>query len=226
MRSFVLIMNLFISLYFCGCSELFSTVGNVNEGNECADILKEHPDRLTLHFSLLCLFNADCKANLHFGWIVYSDSTHGCYKDYEYKFTSKSESKKIHWNDNVYDVLETDEHIRFSLFDQNHVEKSYDIDLSKIIHSYTFKEDSVEIKMPENGTAKISIECPYCSTHRIYDSLCQGIFACNYQSAEQNSVIVGTDSSWGKSYGLDLYLGAQSSMKTDSIKIIAEITFR
>ena len=149
-----------------------------------------------------------------------------CYADYEYKYVSNKETKKIHKYDNLYNVLDSDEHVRFSLFDKNNVEKSYDIDLTEIIHSYTFKGDSVEIKMPENGFSKISIECPYCSTHRIYDSLCQGFFACNYQSTQQNSVIVGTDSSWGKSYGFDLYLGAQSSMKTDSIEILTEITFR
>ncbi len=225
MRSFVLIINLFISLYFCGCSELFSTVGNVNEGNECADILKEHPDMLTLHFSLLCLFNADCKANLHFGWIVYSDSTHGCYKDYEYKFTSKSESKKIHWNDNVYDVLETDEHIRFSLFDQNHVEKSYDIDLSEIIHSYSFKEDSVEIKMSTKGLTEIGIHCPYCKG-RDDSSLCRHSYACHYKNTESSSIIVGTDSSWGKRYTYDLFLNNQSTMNTDSIAIVGTIEFR
>ena len=211
-------MNLFISLCSCGFSELFSTVGNVHDSG-CSDVLKEHPEMLEIEINLVYSY-------LFFGSVYHSDSSHLCYEDYEYKYVSPKTTGKIHKNSTLYNVLDSDEHVRFSLFDKNNVEKSYDIDLSEIIHSYTYKGDSVEIKMPENGFSKISIECPYCSTHRIYDSLCLGIFACNYRSTEQNSVIVGTDSSWGKSYGLDLYLGAQSSMKTDSIKIIAEITFR
>lgn len=227
MQRFILILSLFISLCSCGFSELFSTVGNVHDSG-CSGVLKEHPDRLDISIYLRCDKDGSCFTQQSFSTWKKNDSNSrsGCYSNYEYKYITKKTSDKIHMGDNFYDVLDSDEHVRFSLFDKNNVEKSYDIDLSKIIHSYTFKEDSVEIKMPENGTAKISIECPYCSAHRIYDRLCQGIFACNYQSAEQNSVIVGTDSSWGKSYGLDLYLGAQSSMKTDSIKIIAEITFR
>ncbi|MDD5941657.1 hypothetical protein [Fibrobacter sp.] len=219
LKKFFLI-GVFAVLLSCG----FSTVDVLD--SECKETLKIHPNKLLLFIDLNCSYDSKCSSVLHFSWMSYSDSIHSCYANYEYKFVSKKETKKIHLSDDVYDVLDSDEHVRFSLFDKNNVEKSYDIDLSEIIHSYTYKGDSVEIKMPESGFSKISIECPYCSTHRIYDSLCQGIFACNYQSTQQNSVIVGTDSSWGKSYGFDLYLGAQSSMKTDSIHILAEITFR
>ena len=214
--------------FFCSCgfSELFSTVGNIHDG--CSEVLKEHPDRLDISIYLRCAKDGSCFTQQSFStWKKFdSNSRSECYSNYEYKYIAEKTSDKIHMSDNFYDVLDSDEHVRFSLFDKNNVEKSYDIDLSEIIHSYTYKGDSEEIKMPENGTSKISIECPYCSTHRIYDSLCQGIFACNYQSTELKSVMVGTDSSWGKSYGIDLYLGAQSSMKTDSIHILTEITFR
>lgn len=220
MQRFILILSLFISLCSCGFSELFSTVGvDPPPAWECKGTLKIHPQMLQLRIDLIY-------SSLFFGSVYHSDSSHLCYADYEYKFVSKNTTEKIHKNSTLYSILDSDKHVRFSLFDKNNVEKSYDIDLSEILHSYTFKGDSVEIKMPENGTTEISIACPYCSTHRIYDSLCQGIFACNYQSTEQKSVIVGTDSSWGKSYGFKLYLANQSSMKTDSIFIYGDITFR
>lgn len=225
MIKMLFVVGVLVCLLSCG----FSTVGgDPNSDWKCQGTLKEHPDSMNISISLGISHNSVYESSLFFDIFrkknpnTYSE----CYADYEYKYVSNKETKKIHKYDNLYNVLDSDEHVRFSLFDKNNVEKSYDIDLTEIIHSYTFKGDSVEIKMPENGFSKISIECPYCSTHRIYDSLCQGIFACNYQSTQQNSVIVGTDSSWGKSYGFDLYLGAQSSMKTDSIEILTEITFR
>ncbi|MDD5943510.1 hypothetical protein [Fibrobacter sp.] len=222
----ILFIGIFICLLSCGFSELFSTVGNIHDG--CSEVLKEHPDRLDISISLGISHNSIYESRLAFdAWSKNNPNPYsGCYIDYEYKFVSEKEKKTIRMNTTLDNVLDSDEHVRFSLFDKNNVEKSYDIDLSEIIHSYTYRGDSVEIKMPENGISKISIECPYCSAHRIYDSLCQGIFACNYQSTEQKSVIVGTDSSWGKSYGFKLYLANQSSMKTDSIFIYGDITFR
>ena len=222
-----LIVGTFVSLISCG----FSTVGGDPHTDwKCQGTLKEHPDSMNISISLGISHNSVYESSLFFDSFrkknpnTYSE----CYADYEYKYVSNKETKKIHKYDNFYNVLDSDEHVRFSLFDKNNVEKSYDIDLSEIIHSYTFKGDSVEIKMPSEGLTKILLECPYCTYNkeRVYDNLCQGYFACNYQSSEMSTVMIGTDSTWDTLFVFHQYLGNQSSMKTDSIFIYGDITFR
>ncbi|MDD5943509.1 hypothetical protein [Fibrobacter sp.] len=214
----ILFIGIFICLLSCG----FSTVGgDPPPAWECKGTLKVHPKMLKLELDLTY-------SSLFFGAVYHSDSSHLCYADYEYKFVSKKTTEKIHKNSALYNVLDSEEHVRFSLFDKNNVEKSYDIDLSEIIHSYTFKGDSVEIKMPSEGLTKILLECPYCTYNkeRVYDNLCQGYFACNYQSSEMSTVMIGTDSTWDTLFVFHQYLGNQSSMKTDSIKVFGTIAFR
>lgn len=220
---------LFIGIFACLLSCGFSTVGgDPTQGPKCQGTLKEHPDLLKMYISLTCSYDSTCSSYLSFHWIIHTDSTRPCYAGYEYKYVSNKETKKIHEYDKFYNILDSDEHVRFSLFDKNNVEKSYDIDLSEIIHSYTFKDDSVEIKMPNEGETEIWIQCPYCSFDKkdAYDSLCHGYFSCQYRSSEFNSVIIGTDSTWDKSFSFHQYLSNQSSFKTDSIHISGEITFR
>ena len=223
----LLFTGIFICLLSCG----FSTVGgDPDPGLKCQGTLKEHPDLLKLYISLTCSYNNSCDSYLAFGgWIKKNPNTFsGCYAKYEYKYVSKKIIESIHMNSTLYDVLDSDEHVRFSLFDKNNIEKSYDIDLSEIIHSYTYKGDSVEIRLPKEGKNEISIECPYCSFDKkdAYDSLCHGYFACQYNNSELNSVLIGTDSAWGEMYTFHQYLSNQSSMKTDSIKVHGTITFR
>lgn len=215
----LLMFGAFAVLVSCGFSELFSTVGgDPPPAWECKGTLKIHPKMLEIEINLVYSY-------LFFGSVYHSDSSHLCYADYEYKFVSKNTTKKIHKNSTLYNILDFDEHVRFSLFDQNNVEKSYDIDLSEIIHSYTYKGDSVEIKMPANGVSEIRILCPYCKDRKSSQP-CYYSNVCHYRNSEYDLVLVGTDSTWENNYRIDLYLSNQSSMKTDSIFIHGNITFR
>lgn len=221
----ILIVGVFTCLLSCG----FSTVGgDPHPDSKCQGTLKEHPDKLYLRIHFTYSPDSIYSSYLYFSTAIHADSTRPCYADYEYKYVSNKETKKIHEDEIFYNILDSDEHVRFSLFDKNNIEKSYDIDLSEIIHSYTFKGDSVEIKMPSEGLTKILLDCPYCTYNkeRVYDNLCQGYFACNYLSSEFNSVMIGTDSTWDKSYLFNQYLSNQSSLKTDSIEVSGKITFR
>ena len=47
-------------------------------------------------------------------------------------------------------MLTSDNHARFSLIDEDDVEKKYDIDLSGIINSYTDRGDSVDVNVMKN----------------------------------------------------------------------------
>lgn len=174
---------------------------------------------------LTCKYQEKCEAKITPFVTLGNRHVNMGYDRYEYEFDDGMTKKIVTMNTTVPVTVDDDDHVRFSLFDSARVEKTYDIDLSEIIHSYTVKDDSVEIKIPENNFT-MSIHCPYCSNSD-YSDLCMGTYACHYYSESgQNPVTIGTDSSWGTSYTLRYYLGEQSSMKGDSIKVIGEIYIR
>ena len=225
----VKILGLFFSLALtvmlvaCG---MFATGGGDPNDVSCDNVLKKHAEGLLWNLSLTCRYQEKCEAEISpFVTLGKPVNPEECYDHYEYKFDDGKTKKTVKMNTTVPVTVDDDDHVRFSLFDSEKVEKTYDIDLSEIIHSYTVKDDSVEIKMPENNFT-MSIHCPYCSNSD-YSDLCQGTYACHYRgNSDFTSVRVGTDSSWGTSYTLRYYLGEQSSMKGDSIKVIGEIYIR
>ena len=100
----ILFIGIFICLLSCG----FSTVGgDPPPAWECKGTLKVHPKMLKLELDLTY-------SSLFFGAVYHSDSSHLCYADYEYKFVSKKTTEKIHKNSTLYNVLDSDEHVRFS----------------------------------------------------------------------------------------------------------------
>ena len=201
--------------------EGFSTGGNPDEG-KCSFILREHPTKMTNNISMHCSYDSICRVTLFFG-LIGASFVDGCIGDYEYRFVQNKETK-INLNSSVGLNLDSDDHARFSLFDINNVEKKYDIDLSEIIHPYTVKGDSIEIKMPSENFDVI-IACPYCSNSNRSHSLCGGSY-CRYEGNRMSVFFVGTDSSWGKYFTFHYGLTKQSSMLTDSIYIHGTIEFR
>ena len=113
---------------------------------KCSYVLKEHPTEMINIMSVNCPFKANCKIDFLFGPVSY---TEGCLDDFEYLYKKGSYEKKVHMNTHVDMSLDSDDHVRFSLFDSKNVEKTYDIDLSEIIHSYSILGDSVEITLPD-----------------------------------------------------------------------------
>ena len=188
---------------------------------KCSYVLKEHPTEMINIMSVNCPFKANCKIYFLFGPVSY---TEGCLDDFEYLYKKGSYEKKVHMNTHVDMSLDSDDHVRFSLFDSKNVEKTYDIDLSEIIHSYSILGDSVEIKMPQENFS-MSIDCPYC--HR-RDSLpiCEDSFACHYHSKKDDSVTIGTDSTWANFFTFNQYMTKQSSLHTDSVHVYGIIEFR
>ena len=153
-----------------------------------------------------------------------SADSYSCISGYEYRYVSKEGANKIYSGETTPVTLDSDDHVRFSLFDSKNVEKSCDIDLSEIIHSYSILGDSVEIKMPQENFS-MSIGCPYC--HR-RDSLpiCEDSFACHYHSKKDDSVTIGTDSTWANFFTFNQYMTKQSSLHTDSVHVYGIIEFR
>ena len=196
---------------------------------KCSYVQKEHIG-LYSNLNVNCNLNKPCRASVSFAGVFWSDSItmrqDFCISTtkFEYLYKKGDYEIKVHMNTHVDMSLDSDDHVRFSLFDSKNVEKSYDIDLSEIIHSYSILGDSVEIKMPQENFS-MSIGCPYC--HR-RDSLpiCEDSFACHYHSKKDDSVTIGTDSTWANFFTFNKYMTKQSSLHTDSVHVYGIIEFR
>ena len=129
----------------------FTTGGNPGEGSWCKGVTKNHANKYYFELTLKCRYEKKCDVKFFFDAGYYSDSlSDRCFSDYELNFVTRETSKKV-LSAKEYDVpLSSDDHLRFSLFDINNVEKKYDIDLSGIIHSYTVRGDSVDVNVMKN----------------------------------------------------------------------------
>ena len=176
---------------------------------------------------LTCKFQEPCESEIvPFVVLKSSDTSRVCYDRYEYTFNDGRTKKKVTLGTTVPVTVDDDDHVRFSLFDSEKVEKTYDIDLSEIIHSYTVKDDSVEIKMPE-GLLNAYMECPYCVSMNHSAEICEDHYMCHYHyNSDKPVVSVGTDSTWGKYIYMEVALAKQSSMKADSVSVSAKVYFR
>ncbi len=129
----------------------FTTGGNPGEGSWCKGVTKNHANKYYFELTLKCRYEKKCDVKFFFDAGYYSDSlSDRCFSDYELNFVTRETSKKV-LSAKEYDVpLSSDDHLRFSLFDINNVEKKYDIDLSGVIHSYTVRGDSVDVNVMKN----------------------------------------------------------------------------
>ena len=181
---------------------------------KCSYVLKEHPTEMINIMSVNCPFKADCKIDFLFGPVSYTD---GCLDDFEYLYKKGRYEKKVHLNTHVDMSLDSDDHVRFSLFDSKNVEKTYDIDLSEMVRSYFVKEDSLYIKIPEKMSyLAIGIKRPD-----------------GYQNVEimdsviENGYFVHVANESLRSYFyMDQEFSNQSSFGTDSIHVFATLYWR
>ena len=139
-------------LFWLQSCEGLSTGGNPSEGLPCNDkVLRVHASSLTLEMTAYCAYEKKCDAKLGFRVTGLPDSLKDrCFGGgSEWKLESFDTSMVVAtkgWK-NYPISLTSDNHAKFSLIDENNVEKKYDIDLSGIIHSYTVHGDSVEVNV-------------------------------------------------------------------------------
>ena len=148
-KKWLLSIPLLINIFSC---EMFHTGGNPSEGRPCNQkILKVHPELLRFDITMTCPYEKKCDVGLGFGVAKLGDSLGGmCFGGgAEWKFESIDTSMIVATKDwRTYPViLSMDDHLHFSLVDENNVEKKYDIDLSSIINSYTVRGDSVDVNV-------------------------------------------------------------------------------
>jgi hypothetical protein len=208
---FLIGFSFILCFFFFSCG--ISTGGGDGASGSCQNVLKVHPQKMNLSVELDCPYDSTCDARLLFENMEYSDSLNSCYGDFEYLFVSEKQRLKIHRFEEISVALDSEEHIRFSLLDETNTEKYYDVDLSKIIHSFEVVGDSVKIDMLSAGFSEIRMDCPSSWERCRFDS-------------DYEYVMVGIDSTWSNSFTFDQYLYNQSSMESDSIHVYGKIIFR
>lgn len=205
---FFAVAALTAGLFACG----FSTVGESNEP-DCKYVLKKHAKSIAWHLSLTCKYQEKCEANVaYIGVLELGLDSIQCYDHSEYKFDDGKTKKTVKMNTTVPVTVDDDDHVRFSLFDSEKVEKTYDIDLSEIIHSYTVKDDSVEINVA------------YFNKVHLYTN--GDIVELENMELENGRYSFGVNDG----YKSDIYfvknLNKQSSMRADSIHVYGDLYWR
>ena len=189
---------------------------------KCSYVQKEHIG-LYSNLNVNCNLNKPCRASVSFAGVFWSDSITTrqdfCISTtkFEYLYKKGDYEIKVHMNTHVDMSLDSDDHVRFSLFDSKNVEKTYDIDLSEMVRSYFVKEDSLYIKIPENMSyLAIGIKRPD-----------------GYQNVEimdsviENGYFVHVANESLRSYFyMDQEFSNQSSFGTDSIHVFATLYWR
>ena len=188
--------------------EMFHTGGNPDEG-KCSYVLMEHATEMRNDIDMECPYDSNCYIRFYFGPAGSSNDISDC-GVYEYKFVQNENIMKIRLNSSVNLTPDSDEHVRFSLFDKNNIEKKYDIDLSGIIHSFTVRGDSVDVNVMKDCRLRL-----YSCMKTVYgNDLLNGKYTF--------SVADGCDSEY--SYNCSWY--NQSSLETDDLDISAAIYWK
>ena len=206
-----------LMLFFIACETFVPAIGG-DGGGRCNGISKKHPDKIPLGISLTCQYERPCEAALYFGLAYFLDTLSSrCGYDYELYYVSNENSRIIRSNETYTTMIPSNEHIQFSLFDESNVERKFDIDLSRIIHSYTVKGDSVEVAKFDCMN-RLSIYKKRFGSHDIIelypDSLKNGHYAFYKDSLYKNEI------------HFECGLGAQGSFKTDSVFVYGNLYWR
>ena len=152
MKKLSLLMLCLVVFSLLSC-EMFHTGGNPDEG-KCSYVLMEHATEMRNDIDMECPYDSNCRIGFYFGPAASSNDISDC-GVYEYKFVQNENIMKIRLNSSVKLTLDSDEHVRFSLFDIKNVEKKYDIDLSGIIHSFTVRGDSIDVNVMKDCSFKL-----------------------------------------------------------------------
>lgn len=140
-----------LMLFFASCGEDVWVNPNTDpHGTSCVYTMKKHADKMFLIMRMECSNDTLCSSRLTFGSSSGELLNNCSPNDFEYRFVSDSSNEIVKKNSQVDLNVLPDDHVKFSLIDSSGAEKNYDVDLSPIIHSYTLRDDFIDIKIPEN----------------------------------------------------------------------------
>jgi hypothetical protein len=215
----ILILSVFLFLLnLIACGDV-AFGGNPGEGRPCNEnVLRTHAQSLKLEMSMNCPYEKNCDVILEFHVTGLPDSLEGmCFGNgSEWRFESLDTSMTVSTRLNRrYPVkLSQDDHLRFSLFDIQNIEKKYDLDLSGIVRSYTVRGDSVDVKVIKDCRITV-ISDP--KNIEIYGNLYSGdVFT--FSSLDSNE-----DEFW---FGYDCLLHNQGPWEVDDLDVHAKIYWK
>ena len=162
-------------------------------------------------FELDCHYGEKCKTRMNFIGSGVGDTLDGrCFLGYELRLETADTSRTVLENKNYPILLTSDNHARFTLIDEDDVEKKYDIDLSGIINSYIVRGDSVDVNVMKG----CSLWLFSCKKDQVYgNNLSDGKYT--FLRTE------GCD----KEYSYDCSWFEQGSSRMDKLNIHAMITW-
>ena len=148
-NTWLLFIPFLFSLLSC---DGFSTTGsNDPYRNPCYGISKKNAYSYKFFMELDCPYGGVCKMRLNFLGSGAGDTLDGrCFSGYELRLETADMSQIVLENKNYPISLTSDNHAKFTLVDEDNIEKKYDIDLSGVIHSYTVRGDSVDVNVMKN----------------------------------------------------------------------------
>ena len=212
-KAWLLLFPILCCLLSC---DALSTGGNPSEGRPCNQkILKVHPELLRFDITMTCPYEKKCDVGLGFGVAKLGDSLDGmCFGGgAEWRFESIDTSMIVATKDwKTYPViLSMDDHLHFSLIDEDDVEKKYDIDLSSIINSYTVRGDSIDVHVMEN----CNLQLLFCSKEIVYGS-----------KLRNGEYTFSANEGCGDHYIYKCIWHNQGSLETDDLDIYASIYWK
>ena len=168
---------------------------------------------LQMDINVRCPYDSACTSNVAFGWVIQSMQKGNILysaADFEYTFVSDSTRATVKMNSIEPLIIHDDGHVRFSLFDSTHAEKSYDIDLGGVTRSWTRRGDSVDVAIPEGYTMAIMEKE-------------EGQLGFSGDTLPDRTVTLPFDGKWNNYFYLDEHKGGQSSYGTDSVYITTDV---
>lgn len=167
-KTWLFLIPLLFSLLSC---EGFTTTGsNDPYSNPCYGISKKNAYSYMFFFELNCPYGDVCKTKLSFLGSGAGDTLDGrCFSEYVLNLITNDSSILAHSGKRYPISLTPESHAKFSLIDEDNVEKKYDIDLSEIINSYTVRGDSVDVNVMNGCSFKLY----YCNKEAVYGNQLQ-----------------------------------------------------
>ncbi|MBR6125991.1 hypothetical protein IKQ19_20765 [Candidatus Saccharibacteria bacterium] len=206
-----MLISVVLSLVAC---DMPGTGGNPYEGLPCnQNIMKVHADSLALKITVNCPYEKVCDVKYYFYVAKLPDSLKGmCFGGgVEWRLESPDTSMVVKDWKSYATSLTQDDHLRFSLFDINNIEKKYDIDLSGIVNSYTVHGDSVDVNVMKG----CSLSLYECDRETVYGNLI-------LDSRYSFSILEGCK----KYYSYDCLWDNQGPLKKDNLDIHAKIYWK
>lgn len=209
-KTWLFLIPLLFSLLSC---EGFTTTGsNDPYSNPCYGISKKNAYSYMFFFELECPYGDVCKTKLSFLGSGAGDTLDGrCFSEYVLNLITNDSSILAHSGKRYPISLTPESHAKFSLIDEDNIEKKYDIDLSGITRSYTVRGDSVDVNVMKG----CSLSLYECDRETVYGNLI-------LDSRYSFSILEGCK----KYYSYDCLWDNQGPLKKDNLDIHAKIYWK